>query len=231
MPSRILLIGLMSLTSLALPLTAAQAQQSDSVSMQEDAAPTAAYEQSSYTAPTKSVTPPSKELITEAILQELRNAINTDIVINSVVNQNKKYGDMTQLEINDLDQEWRTQRTQDNQPLIAATLSNPLSSYLTPIQAHSLGLYTEIFVMDANGLNVGQSNITSDYWQGDESKFQKTYPVSGTAIFIDEPELNEDYGNWRIQVNMAISDGEKAVGAVTVEINLTELQRRQDLGL
>ena len=110
------------------------------------------------------------------------------------------------------------------------TEESPLSSYLTAIQASSLGLYTEIFVMDNKGLNAGQSAITSDYWQGDEAKFQKTFPMGPAAVFIDKPEVNGETGTENVQVNMSIADGAEAVGTVTVEVNLTELRRRQAAG-
>ena len=84
--------------------------------------------------------------------------------------------------------------------------------------------------MDDKGLNVGQSSITSDYWQGDEGKFQKTYPEGADAVFIDEAELNEDTKTWRAQVNLTVVDeAKKPIGAVTVEVNLTELARRKGL--
>ena len=85
--------------------------------------------------------------------------------------------------------------------------------------------------MDHNGLNVGQSNISSDYWQGDEAKFQKTYPQGKDAVFIDEPEYDEELGIWRVQVNLSIADedNKNAIGAITVELNLSELARRKSL--
>ncbi len=65
-------------------------------------------------------------------------------------------------------------------------MSSPLSVYLARIQGKSLGLYAEVFVMDKTGLNVGQSSVTSDFWQGDEDKYQKTFAVADDALFIDE---------------------------------------------
>ena len=108
-------------------------------------------------------------------------------------------------------------------------LSSPLSNYFIAIQARSFGLYTEIFVMDAKGLNAGQSAITSDYWQGDEAKWQKTFPVGAEAVFIDKPEIGAT-GTENVQVNLAIAEGKSVVGAITVEVNLTELKRRQLAG-
>jgi hypothetical protein len=176
---------------------------------------------------TRAEAPPAS-LITDEIIQNIKAFIDTDIVRMSIISQNEKYGDLTQEKIDALDAQWAAERKAEDRSLIAATLSNPLSTYLTRVQAQSYGLYTEIFVMDKNGLNVGQSNITSDYWQGDEAKHQKTFPVSGTAIFIDEPEYDKDSMSWNVQVNLSITDGKNpdAIGAATVEINLTELERR-----
>lgn len=171
---------------------------------------------------------PSTALISQSVIDSVREAATRQIVIMSIQSQNHSFGDLSQGEIDRLDGTWRKQTVSENQPLIAAKMSNPLSAYLTRIQALSLGLYAEIFVMDANGLNVGQSNVTSDFWQGDEAKFQKTFSVAPDAVFIDEAELNEDTNTYRAQLNIAIADPNtgEAIGAATFEINLTELQRR-----
>lgn len=171
---------------------------------------------------------PSNSLIDQTVIEKIRAFVETDIVRRSIEEQNVKYGDMTENDILRLDDLWRKETKSNDQPLIAATLSNPLSSYLTRIQAHSEGLYTEIFVMDKNGLNVGQSSISSDYWQGDEAKFKKTFPLGAEAVFIDDPEYDKDTGAWKTQVNLSISDKDrtKPVGAITVEVNISELERR-----
>lgn len=174
----------------------------------------------------------SSKIITKEDVKDILAFANTDIVMLSVENQNRKLGTMDQERIDKLDQQWRTETKSDLQPLIAATLTNPLSSYLTRVQAHSRGLYTEIFVMDFHGLNVGQSNITSDMWQGDEAKFQKTFSKGVNAIFIDDAEYNHNIGAWVAQVSFSLTNAANVlVGAMTVEVNLTELSRRKQLGL
>ena len=174
--------------------------------------------------------PDIQRLITPSVIKDMRQWIETDIVRISVEAQNARLAKQTQDQIDALDKQWVTEREGDDKPLIAATLSNPLSVYLVRLQGKSLGLYAEIFVMDQNGLNVGQSSITGDYWQGDEAKFQKTYDVSGDALFIDEPEWDDENKIWRGQVSFTLKDAEKSIGAVTMEVNLTELQRRSSPG-
>src|SRR3546814_13418213 len=104
---------------------------------------------------------------------------------------NARYLGLDQAGIQALDQQWVAEREVEDQPLITAVLSSPLSSYLTRIQADSQGLFTAIFVMDRSGLNAGQSAITSDFWQGDEAKFQKTFRVGPDAISIGRASCRE----------------------------------------
>jgi hypothetical protein len=173
--------------------------------------------------------PNAQRLITPAFIEETRAWLSNPIVAMMVGAQSQRHASLTQADIDALDTQWRAEREVDNQPLISATLSTPLSSYLTRIQAGALGLYTEMFIVDAKGLNVGQSAITGDYWQGDEAKFQNTFNVGPDAVFIDEAEWDEDWQIWRAQLNLSIpnEDGTQPIGAATIEVNLTELARRQ----
>ncbi|MEQ8392206.1 MAG: hypothetical protein RIB30_14540 [Thalassospira sp.] len=183
---------------------------------------------SSFVATAKSELPGDPNvLITDAMIKDVREWLKNPVVGLSITSQNKLRKDMTQDEIDAADLQWRAEREAEDQPLVAAILTNPLSSYLTQVQAQSGGLFAEIFVMDAAGLNVGQSSITSDFWQGDEAKFQNTYPNGPDAVFIDEAEYNEESDTWRSQLNMTMSNEERQpIGAVTIEVNLNELARR-----
>ena len=176
--------------------------------------------------------PDANSLIDAATIAKLDGLIDKEIVKLSIRSQNKKYGDLSQEEIIQLDQQWRKERKADDKPLISATLSSPLSIYLSRFQGRSAGLFVEIFVMDNKGLNVGQSSVTSDFWQGDEDKFIKTFNVGTNAVFIDKPEWDDNLKIWRGQISKPItdSDGKTLIGAITMEINLSELERRQLAG-
>lgn len=169
-----------------------------------------------------------KTLISKSFTGELGKILNNEIVQMMVAAQNARHAKISQSEIDALDKQWRAERKAEDKPLISATLSNPLSVYLLRMQARANGLYTEIFIMDDKGLNVGQSSITSDYWQGDEAKYKKTFLVAPDAVFIDDPEWHKGTKTWRAQVNMTIAGQKngKAIGAAVFEINLTELKRR-----
>jgi hypothetical protein len=171
---------------------------------------------------------PSAALVDAELVAMLRAIVTHDVVTMSVAEHNVRYGSADAAEIERLDQQWVAERKAEKKPLISATLANPLSNYLTRVQAHSAGLLTEIIVFNRSGLNVGQSNITSDFWQGDEDKYQRTFPSGPDAVFVDEPEFDDDSKTWRVQVNVSIADPAQriAIGAATFEVNLSELERR-----
>ena len=169
-------------------------------------------------------------LIRDYLVDEIRQWSSSPVVLMTLEASNERYAGINQAGIDALDQQWVAEREVQDQPLITAVLSSPLSSYLTRIQSDSQGLFSAIFVMDATGLNAGQSAITSDFWQGDEAKWQKTFQVGPDAIFIDEIEINEETGTEIAQLNLSIAQEGKVVGAITVDVNLTELRRRYAAG-
>tara|TARA_R110002074_G_scaffold394733_2_gene582307 strand:+ start:822 stop:1469 length:648 start_codon:yes stop_codon:yes gene_type:complete len=172
--------------------------------------------------------PASEAAFSPEFIDNLRNVIASRVATISIRAQNKRYASIAQDEIDRLDKQWRAETKSDTQPLIAQLMGNPLSSYLIRKKAESLGLYTEIFVFDAKGLNVGQSSVTSDYWQGDEPKYQQTYAIGRDALLIDEPEFDDVTKSRRQQVSFPIIDPEtnEMLGAATVEINIDEMARR-----
>lgn len=147
--------------------------------------------------------------------------LNNPTVIDHVKAQNAKHASMSESEIIALDKQWRAETSASDQPMIGSVLSNELSAYLALVKDNAAGVYTEIFVMDNKGMNVGQSDVTSDYWQGDESKWQKTYPMGADSIHVGDIELDESSQQFQSQVSMPVVDSSgQVIGAVTVGINV-----------
>jgi hypothetical protein len=156
---------------------------------------------------------------------QVRGWISDPVVVDAVKAQNAKNAGLTQADIDALDQQWRAETSASAKPLIEQTLASALSGYLKNLKDGSQGLYTEIFVMDNKGLNVGQSDVTSDYWQGDEDKWQKTYPAGPDAMLIDGVEQDESTQRFQTQVSLSIVDpaNGEAIGAVTIGIDVETL--------
>ena len=148
-------------------------------------------------------------------------------MIQAIKEQNVKHASLSQDDVDRLDKQWRAEtKAFTRRPLIDSVLARPLSAYLKTVKARAGGLYDEIFVMDNKGLNVGQSDVTSDYWQGDEAKWRKTFLVGSNAVFVDEVDFDESTQTYQSQVNISIVDpsSNTVIGAVTVGVNVDEIQ-------
>ncbi|MEO0680090.1 MAG: hypothetical protein AAF192_06715 [Pseudomonadota bacterium] len=130
-----------------------------------------------------------------------------------------------QAEIDRLDKEWRAQVGSADAPLVAAVSGTPAAQTLAAARDASAGLLTEIFAMDAAGLNVAVSDPTSDYWQGDEAKWQETYKAGPEAVHVSEVELDESTQTYQAQVSLPVVDPNSgdAIGAVTFGVNVEML--------
>ncbi len=81
-------------------------------------------------------------------------------------------------------------------------------------------LIVEAFAMDFQGALVCSINETSDYWQGDEAKWQRTYQ-EGKETFVDEPAFDASSGTYAIQLSVPVYDAPgQRIGALTLTLKL-----------
>ncbi len=155
--------------------------------------------------------------------ENIRGWLSSPEIIKAVDQQNIDHLGLTPKDINNLDQRWRKEKLRGGGSLMNSRLNNSLSAFLRGVKATSGGVITEIFIMDDLGLNVAQTDPTGDYMQGDEAKWQNTFPVGAKAVFIDEVE--EDGGVNVSPTSLTISrDNGFPLGAVTIGINVDALK-------
>jgi hypothetical protein len=153
--------------------------------------------------------------------------INHPTIVDAVRAQNDQTGRLSAQEIAGLDRKWRSESISQSKPTIQALMANALSSFLMQKKRNSNGLYTEIFVMDGKGLNVGLTDVTSDYWQGDEDKWLKTFPAGPAAMHVGPVLRDKSTNLLQSQLSLPIVDPATGavIGAITVGIDLAKLPR------
>lgn len=162
--------------------------------------------------------------VTDYIKQNVATWVSDPVIIGAIKAQNAKNAGLSEADIIALDKKWRAEVEAADKPMVNATLGNAVSTFLKDKQASSKGAIAEVFVMDAKGLNVGQSDVTSDYWQGDEAKFKKSFGIGKDVLFVDEVEKDESTQALQSQASMTIADETgKPIGAITVGVNLEAL--------
>ena len=146
-------------------------------------------------------------------------------IVDALKAANAEHANLTQADIDALDAQWRAEVDASSKPLIDKVVGGDLSKFLSAKQQEAGGMLTEVFIMDNKGLNVAQSDVTSDYWQGDEDKWQKSYGAGAGAIFVDEVEKDESTQALQTQASIAISDPatNEVIGAITVGIDVSGL--------
>lgn len=148
-----------------------------------------------------------------------------DVVIEAVRAQNKVTASYNQARIEELEATWRNEAETGVRALVDEILDRPVSRYLVQMQEASDGLFTEIIVMDGKGLNVGLSQATSDYWQGDEDKWRMTVPVGPEALHIGPLVEDESTQTVQSQVSIPVVDPQTGavIGALTVGVDVEEI--------
>ncbi|MEL7164042.1 MAG: hypothetical protein AAGL96_01110 [Pseudomonadota bacterium] len=138
-------------------------------------------------------------------------------VMSALLAQNAKHEGMDQSTINELDTQWRGEVGMAATPLISSVMNTDASAHLMEHVSAASGMIREVFVMDALGLNVASSAVTSDYWQGDEDKYIKTYMSGPDAVHVSEVEFDESTQSYLVQVSLPITDPNSGdvIGAVT----------------
>ena len=150
---------------------------------------------------------------------------NDPVLVQAILAQNALTAGYDQAKIDEMEALWSAYQGILDAEIIAGVIANPAADFLRNQVTQSGGAITEVFIMDARGLNVAASEPPSDYWQGDEAKFTQTYPLGATAVHLGDVELDESTNEVQGQVSMTILDQQTgtAIGAITVGVNLSAL--------
>lgn len=147
-------------------------------------------------------------------------ALGTDpIIVAAVKAENAKGKTLDQ--IKNMDQKWRAHAGIAD--YMQALMDSECGRYLLKVQ-ESAPYYAEIFVMDNQGANVSMTDKTSDYWQGDEAKFKKSYNNGQGRVFVDEVEFDDSTQAYLVQVSVPVKDGNTVIGAVTFGIDIDQVE-------
>lgn len=162
---------------------------------------------------------PYAELVQSIVDTELQVWIDDPDLIFAIKEQNELNAGMSMLQIEALDKRWIGQDGAG--PMIWDLLDRQASILMRERRELSDGVITELILMDAYGLNVAISDPTSDFYQGDEAKYQQTYLVGPEALHISEIEFDDSTQQWQTQVSRTVLDPEtgEPIGAITFGIN------------
>jgi len=94
-------------------------------------------------------------------------------------------------------------------------LENACAKALDSFMTATTG-FREGFVMDDLGALVCMTQRTSDYWQGDEAKWQRSFDEGRGGVYVGAPAWDESANSMLVQISVPIMSDGRAVGALTV---------------
>ncbi|HEY8211308.1 MAG TPA: hypothetical protein VIG99_27680 [Myxococcaceae bacterium] len=128
--------------------------------------------------------------------------------------------------IQKIDKEWISTRGVND--FIRRHMESSCARALKEIAARNPAV-VEAFAMDNQGALVCTIAKTTDYWQGDEAKWQKSWAEGRGAEFVDGVQYDESSQGYCVQVSVPVRQHDQVVGAITVGFDLDRLEPpRQD---
>jgi len=140
-------------------------------------------------------------------------------IVAAVKAQNAKH--VTAAQVKSLDEQWSAGKAET---LVKQVTTGVCADHLRKLAAGNAG-YGETFVMDNQGALVCATAKTTDYWQGDEAKWQRAYNDGKGEVFIDRPKFDDSSSQRLAQISVPVLDNDAAIGAITIGISIDKLQK------
>ena len=131
-------------------------------------------------------------------IQFLRVKLQDSVVLDAVQRANVRDRDITLAQIEELDREWRKPGVE-----IARKLTDKDCNESLTLFQNTYGAFAEIFVTNVHGLNVCETNKTTDYYQADEDWWQRTF-TSGISSRQSAPEFDESAGVFAVPIYLPV---------------------------
>ena len=147
----------------------------------------------------------------KAAIPRIKKIAADPVVIATIKEQNAKKVSLA--EIQKIDKAW----TDGDNKVSDEVSARPCSKKLQELLKKQPDLI-EAFAMDDQGANVCMSDRTSDYWQGDEAKWQKSFNGGKGGVNFDERKFDSSAKAVIIQVSVPVADQGKVIGALTVGV-------------
>lgn len=138
-------------------------------------------------------------------------------IVAAVKAQNAKRVPAAQVTL--LDEQWAAGTAE---ALVKQVTAGPCADHLRSLLSASHG---ETFVMDNQGALVCATAKTTDYWQGDEAKWQRAFNAGKGDVFIDRPKFDDSSAQRLAQISVPVLDKGVAIGAITVGVSVDKLQK------
>ncbi len=112
-------------------------------------------------------------------------------------------------EILNLDNQWRALSPTSHSALAKQVAASPTSSAFAAWTKEKRGLVTEIMLTNNLGTLVAMSRLTSDFWQGDEAKFEQHIRSDARDLYVSPIHYDASTSRFQVTVSLPILDEDR----------------------
>lgn len=161
-----------------------------------------------------------QQQILTLLLSNAQQLARSAALVDAVQQQNLKA--VALADVLERDNLWQQQLLQGHTEgsLAHKLLETKASTLLRNWQANYNGLITEVILMDNQGANVALSEITTDYWQGDETPFLSVFGQQ-SDYFINVVEYDQSTRRFQVKLSVPVFDTQgRHSGALSIGIDV-----------
>ncbi len=107
-------------------------------------------------------------------------------------------------------------------PLAQELQANPAAVALSACEK-AQPYFKESILTDNQGANVAITEVTSDYWQGDEPKFAEAWANGAGKTFIARPKQDASAAETIAQISVPVMKDGKAIGTLTMGLRINQI--------
>ena len=177
------------------------------------------------TLPAYATDPALEATVRKTVSPQTQTWLTDPAVVDAVKAQNTAHKGLDQAKIDAMDNDWKAAaKAKSANPAYDKIAANAVTKRLKEVTDKSNGRIVEILLMDARGLNVAQTGGTSDYWQGDEPKWQKVYS-GGSDLYMTDPEKDAETNAMLTEVGVPVLDpaSKEKIGVAMIVLDTNKL--------
>lgn len=148
------------------------------------------------------VTDYEQQLIRELLTRKIERWKRLPALASILKSRNERNKRLSKQGILERDKKWTRAFLQGDFAYPLDLVDQELSAQLREIKKQAQNVITEIIVTDARGVNVAVSDMTSDYWQGDEEKFTEVFGKPANTLHFGG--INYDESTKRFQLHLSV---------------------------
>jgi len=166
---------------------------------------------------------PEVEAVLNGKIAMISALVQDRVIVSEIRKSNEKSKDLSLQEILEFDKQWR--EATDSDDFIQGFLNNAVAVRLIKFQDENSG-FPEIFVVDAYGLNVGQTNKTTDFYQADEDWWVRSYNKGAGRAFHGPIEFDESAHTVAVALYVPIVDSitNRVIGVTKTIVDIVAIK-------